>query len=232
MRLTKVLPILAVVVLVGVVVLIVVEVANYDGRAPTQKFAFNYSRGPILKTCVHFPGDPNGETERGIPGATVPGAPRSALICRWEGGDKGKIQKAEGIVRSEPELAELVRALNSLGVRSEPEGEYAEGEYGGCPELPIQKYGVGLRYPGSGEVQVAIEYSDNGCGYAWNVQDGTTFLPSERLETTLDRLLEPSARERRREVLEELDERDRARMREVGAIAKRCRLTHEHCELP
>lgn len=227
MRFTKVLPILAVVVLVGVVVLIVVEVADHDGQVPVEKITHKRV-SKVVRSCAHFPDvEPDGTFERGDEGATVPKSPHSALICRWKAEGTGKVEKAERIVRSKPELTDLVRTLNSLGVRS---AEEWEGEYAACHEEPIHHYGVGLHYPGPTEVQMVISY--NGCGYAWNVQDGTAFLPSERLETTLDRLLESPARGRRREVLEELAERDRAWMREAGAIAKRYRRTHEHCELP
>lgn len=223
----KVLPMLIVVVLVGVVVLIVVEVVDYDGRVPMEKIV--HKRAPTgVRSCQQFPDvEPSAAFERGDEGATVPRRPHSALVCRWKAEGTGKVERAERIIRSKPELADLVRTLNSLGVRSDEEWE---GEYAACHEEPIHHYGVGLRYPGPTEVQLVISY--NGCGYVWNVQDGTAFLPSGRLETNLDRLLESPARERRREVLDELAERDRARMREVRAIAKGCRLTHEHCELP
>ena len=115
----------------------------------------------------------------------MPRRPHSALICRWKAEGTGEVEKAESIVRSKTELADLVRTPNSLGVRSDEEWE---GEYAACHEEPIHDYGVGLHYPGPTEVQLVISY--NGCGYVWNVQDGTAFLPSERLETTLDRLLE------------------------------------------
>jgi hypothetical protein len=196
MRFTRVLPVLVIVVLVGVVVLIVVEVAGYDGRSPVEEVG-NKRASTVVRSCARFPDrEPSGSFERGNEGATVPKEPQSALICRWEAGGTGKVERAERIVRSRPALADLVRVLNSLAVRSaeEWEGEYAEGEYAGCPEQPIQDYGVGLRYPGPTEVRVVITY--NGCGYVWNLQDRTAFLPSGRLETTLDRLLESSGRGR------------------------------------
>jgi hypothetical protein len=218
---------LIVVVLVGVVVLIVVEVANYDGRTPVEKITHKRA-STVVRSCAHFPDvEPDGFFERGVEGKTVPKGPRSALICRWKAEGTGKVEEAERIVGSHTDLADLVRTLNSLGVRSDEE---SEGEYAACHEEPIHHYGVGIQYPGPTEVQMVISY--NGCGYAWNVQDGTSFLSSERLETTLDRLLESPARERRREVLEELAEREREWIREARAIAKRCRRTHEHCELP
>ena len=180
MRLTKVLPMLIVVVLVGVVVLIVVEVVDYDGRVPVEKIV--HRRAPtVVRSCQDFPDvEPGGSFERGDEGATVPRRPQSALVCRWKAEGTGEVEKAERIVRSKPELADLVRTLNSLGVRSDEEWE---GEYAACHEEPIHHSGVGLRYPGQTEVQLVISY--NGCGYVWNIQDGTAFLPSGRLETNL-----------------------------------------------
>lgn len=146
------------------------------------------SSGPAMKStlvrsCAKFPDREPTDAERGTEGETVPPRARSALICRWEDNDKGRIEEAERVVRSGPELRELIRSLNSLGVASDSEWE---GSYS-CPEQLTQDYGIGLRYAGPAEVQVDVTY--DGCGYAWNIQEDTLFQVGDQLETTLDRLL-------------------------------------------
>jgi predicted small lipoprotein YifL len=89
------------------------------------------SSGPAMtsrltKDCATADfGEPGQEASRGAEGSTVPPGPVSALLCREE-----HEVVTERVVRSEPELKELVDSLNSIKLPKHP----LEGEIAGCPE--------------------------------------------------------------------------------------------------
>jgi hypothetical protein len=121
MRLFRTVTIVLVVgVLVGVAVLIVVEVAGYDGRADREE-----GRDP------------------GTKGETVRPGPASALI-------RSSTRSVEGVIRDRRDLTRLTAALNALAPAApvEEEGEYTcpesepfydliELRYDGAPETKI-----------------------------------------------------------------------------------------------
>src|ERR1700749_4443453 len=111
MRLAKVFMTLVIVVLVGGVVLLAVEVANYDGRTPAEKLADE--RGPML--FDHCPKwgrsvEEEGESSEGAEGHTVATGPQLARICRYVGG------MPEKAIHDREDISELVESLNSLEI--------------------------------------------------------------------------------------------------------------------
>lgn len=191
MRLSRVLPIVLVgVVLVGVLVLIVVEIADYDGRAPAEKIADESGEDLApLSRCPKEPLDgPEREHDPGTAGDTVPRGPRSALLCGWSQkyvrGEGVKLTLSEKILNRGGDLTRLTDALNALPPATPlPEGEYA------CPEAEPYDALVGLRYRGSSEVQVEI--GPGSCvGYSvLNLQDATEYAATPKVLLLLDALL-------------------------------------------
>ncbi|MBS1883229.1 MAG: hypothetical protein JSS97_09755 [Actinobacteria bacterium] len=191
MRLFKALTfILVVVVLVGVVVLIVVEIADYHGRTPTEKLASKH--GYALTSLSRCPKDPlrgrEGEHHPGTAGDMVPHGPTSALLCDWSQafirGEGSRFVLGERIVKRGADLIKLVGALNSLPPATPlPPGEYA------CPEAEPYDVLVGLRYGGSSEVHVEVGPGFCGGYSALNLQDKTEYVATTRLIRLLDGLL-------------------------------------------
>ena len=191
MRLFRALTIALVgVVLVGVLVLIVVEIADYDGRTTAEKIPDE--RGEAVPSLSRCPKDPldglEGESDPGTAGDTVPHGPKSALLCRWSQkyvrGRGVKFTLSEKILNRGGDLRRLTAALNALApVTPLPEGEYA------CPEAEPYDALVGLRYGGSSEVQVEIGPGSCGGYSALNLQDKTEYGATSRLLRLLDALL-------------------------------------------
>lgn len=178
-------------VLIGVVVLIVVEVADYDGRTPAEKPADE--RGEELASLGRCPKDPPGGPERerdpGTAGDAVPRDPKSALLCGWSQkyirGEGVKFFLSEKILNRGGDLTRLSDALNALPpVTPLPEGEYA------CPEAEPYDALVGLRYRRSPEVQVEIGPGFCGGYSALNLQDEKEYAATPNLLHVLDALLE------------------------------------------
>lgn len=188
MRISRVLPIAVVgAVLIGVVILIVVEVANYDGR--TQAEIVRDERGENPVSLRHCPkdelGNSAGEHGPGTKGETVPPNPASALLCNWAyravGGGKPGLVLRETVLHRGSVLTRLTDALNSLPPMTPlPEGEYAEGEYA-CPSEETIYILVGLRYPGSSEVHVRIGPAVCGGYAALNLEDEREYVATLRL---------------------------------------------------
>jgi hypothetical protein len=191
MRLSRSLPIVVVgVVLIGVIVLIAVEVANYDGRTAAEIVRDERGEDPAsLKHCPkHELGNAEEEHDPGTEGETVPPRPTSALICSWTyrevGGEKPRLVLSETVLHYRFDLTKLTDALNSLSpVTPLPEGEYA------CPSEVSYYILVGLRYEGSSEVQVGIGPGVCGGNEALNLQDKKEYAATPRLLRLLDRLL-------------------------------------------
>jgi hypothetical protein len=191
MRLSRVLPIVVVgVVLIGVVVLIVVEVANYDGRTAAE--IVSDERGEDPTSLKHCPKDELGNSEQehdpGTEGETVPPRPTSALLCSWTyrgvGGEKPRPVLTETVLHYRVDLTRVTDALNSLPpVTPLPEGDYA------CPSEESYYILVGLRYEASSEVRVGIGPGVCGGDAALNLQDKKEYAATPRLLHLLDRLL-------------------------------------------
>jgi hypothetical protein len=200
MRISRVLPIAVVgAVLIGVIVLIVVEVANYDGR--TQAEIVRDERGENPVSLTHCPKDELGNSEEehdpGSKGETVPPTPTSALLCNWTyqavGGGKPALVPSETVLHRGVVLTKLTDALNSLPpMMPLPEGEYAQGEYA-CPSEESIYILVGLRYAGSSEVHVGIGPALCGGYAALNLENEKEYVATPRLLRLLDRLVHPAS---------------------------------------
>jgi hypothetical protein len=176
------------VVLVGVVVLIVVEVAGYDGRTTAEvKGEERAEETAPSGRCPREPlADIEGGHDPGRRGKTVPTRPESALICGWAYGDRGvKLIRTERVLRRLSELAELTEALNALP----PAFPWGEGEYA-CPEGESVHRLIGLRYRDVPEVQVEIAPGFCGGTAVLNLNEETEFGASNRLLRLLDTFLE------------------------------------------
>jgi hypothetical protein len=192
MRLFRVLPTAVVgVVLIGVVGLIVVEVANYDGRTAAEIARDEHGEDPA--SLEHCPKDEWGSSEEehdpGTEGETVPPGPTSALICSWSQKDvraEGvKFVLSEKVLHFRGDLTKLTDALNSLPpVTPLPEGEYA------CPSEEAYYALVGLRYKGASEVQVAIGPALCGGYAALNLHDQREYVATPTFLRLLNALLE------------------------------------------
>jgi hypothetical protein len=195
MRIPRVLPIVAVgVVLIGVVVLIVVEVADYDGRTPAEIARDKRGENPVsLRHCPKNEiGNSEGEHDPGTKGETVPPRPTSALLCNWSyravGGGKPGLVPSETVLRHRVALTELTDALNSLPPMTPlPEGEYA------CPSEESIYILVGLRYEGSAEAHVGVGPALCGGYAALNLEDEKEYVATPRLLRLLDRLIHPAS---------------------------------------
>jgi hypothetical protein len=200
MRISRVLPLVVVgAVLIGVVVLIVVEVADYDGR--TQAEIVRDERGENPVSLRHCPrdelGNSEGEHGPGTKGETVPPRPTSALLCDWNyravSGGKPALVPSETVLPRGVVLSKLTDALNSLPPPTPlPEGEYAEGEYA-CPSAESIYILVGLRYEVTSEVHVGVEPALCGGYAALNLEEEKEYVATPRLLGLLDRLLHPGS---------------------------------------
>ena len=157
MRLSRILPVVVVgVVLIGVVVLIVVEVDNYDGRTTAE--IKSAERAEETASLIRCPKGPLGGFEEehgpGTKGETVPPGPRSALICSWTQEKvrdrQVKFVRTERILHRRADLTRLTNELNSLPPVAPLEGEYA------CPSEESFYMLIGLRYDRASEVQLGI----------------------------------------------------------------------------
>jgi hypothetical protein len=195
MRLRQVLPIaLIVVVLTGVAVLIVVEIADYDGRTAAEIVRDERGEDPAsLKRCPKEPlGSFGEEHDPGTEGETAPPRPTSALLCSWtnEGVGSGRLKPvvSERVLRYRVDLSKLTDALNSLPPMTPlPEGEYA------CPSEESYYALVGLRYGGSSEVHVEIGPAVCGGYSALNLQDEREYVATPRFLRMLNALLETAS---------------------------------------
>jgi hypothetical protein len=181
-------------VLVGVVVLIVVEVAGYDGPTAVEIKGESEPSGypASLSRCPKETlGRIEGQHDPGTRGKTVPPRPESALLCSWTyeriRGHGEELVHHERVLRRPADLAELTDALNSLP----PAVPWGEGEYA-CPEEGYFYTLIGLRYEGEPEVQ--LEVAPGFCsGIAvLNLTEDKEFGASRRLL----RLLEPGSSSR------------------------------------
>ena len=177
--------------MIGVVVLIVVEVANYDGRTAAEIARDERGENPAsLRHCPKYElGNSEEEHDPGTEGKAVPPRPTSALICSWTyrgvGGRRPKPVQSEKVLRHRVDLTKLTDALNSLPpVTPLPEGEYA------CPSEEDYYILVGLRYEGSSEVHVGIGPQACLGDTALNLQEETEFAANRNLLRLLYRLVE------------------------------------------
>src|ERR1700754_2199128 len=109
MRLFRALTIVLVAgVLVGVVVLIVVEVAGYDDPKTAEVTRDERGEFPAsLKRCPRGQlGDFGESHDPGTRGETVPPGPTSALIC-------SSTKRSERVIRDRRDLTRLTAALNA-----------------------------------------------------------------------------------------------------------------------
>jgi hypothetical protein len=199
MRLFRFLSIVVVgVVLIGVVVLIVVEVANYDDRTSAE--IVSDERAEEMSSSGRCPKQPVGDFEEehdpGIKGEAVPPRPRSALICSWTQEQvrhhKVEFARTERVLRRRRDLDKLTAALNSLPpAQPLPEGEFAflsEGEYA-CPSEASFYMLIALRYGGPPEVQLGIAPGFCGGMAILNLEEETEFEASVQLIRLLDDIL-------------------------------------------
>jgi hypothetical protein len=195
MRLSRVLPIVLVgVFLVGVLVLIVVEIADYDGRTAAEIARDERGEAPAsLRRCSKDQlGGSEEEHDPGTKGEVVPPGPTSALICSWSQkgvrGEGVQFVLGERVLAPGGGLGKLTDALNSLPpVTPLPEGEYA------CPSEESYYALVGLRYSGSSEVQVRIGPAVCGGYAALNLQDEKEYVATAEFLRLLNVLLETAS---------------------------------------
>jgi hypothetical protein len=174
------------IVLTAVVVLIVVEVAGYDGRTPAQ--IRSEERAEATASLGRCPKGPLGhfgeEHDPGTEGEAAPPDPTSALLCGWTPGHGTGLVRSEKVVRSPADLNRLIKVLNSLA----PVTPLGEGEYA-CPSEENFYMLVGLRYRGAPEVQLGISPAICGGTAALNIKEEKEFVASLRLISLLDGLL-------------------------------------------
>jgi hypothetical protein len=196
MRQSKFLPIaISGVILIGAAVLIVVALANYDGRTPVEVARDERGEDPTaLEHCPRYElGHTEEELDPGTEGETVSPGPTSALLCGWNyprsrGGapDTGLIER---VLRSRADLAKLTEALNSLPpVTPLPEGEYS------CEEEGNHYMLIGLRYDGSPEVHLGIGPQPCLGETVSNLQEGTEYEAAPQLLRLLTALFEAARR--------------------------------------
>jgi hypothetical protein len=182
------------VVLVGVVVLIVVEVAGYDG--PMTAEIKSEKPSGYAASLTHCPKEPlgriEGQHDPGTRGKTVPPRPESALLCSWTyervRGHGEQLVRHERLLRRPADLAELTDALNALP----PAVPWGEGEYA-CPEEGFFYTLIGLRYEGEPEAQLAVAPGFCSGTAVLNLKEDKEFGASSQLLRLLDDLVEPSA---------------------------------------
>jgi hypothetical protein len=174
------------IVLTAVVVLIVVEVAGYDGRTPAE--IRSEERAEAKASLGRCPSGPLGhfgeEHDPGTEGETAPPDPTSALLCGWTPGHGTGLLRSEKVVRGRADLARLTEVLNSLA----PVTPLGEGEYA-CPSEESFYMLVELRYEGASEVQLGISPALCGGTAVLNIKEEKEFVASLRLIRLLDNLL-------------------------------------------
>jgi hypothetical protein len=187
MRLSKILPIAVVgVFLIGVVVLIVVEVANYDD--PTTGEVVREPRGEGPASLRRCPEERLGDFEKthdpGTRGETVPPGPTSALVCSLTD-ERARFDLKERVIRDRGDLTGLTAALNTLP----PAVPWPEGEYA-CPEEEDFYELIGLRYADVPEVQIAVAPGFCSGTTVLNLKESKEFGDTLRLRRVLDGLFE------------------------------------------
>jgi hypothetical protein len=173
-------------VLTAVVVLIVVEVAGYDGRTPAEIRSEERAEATAsLGRCPRNPlGDFGEEHDPGTEGETAPPRPTSALLCGWTHGHGPELVRSEKVVRQRVDLTKLTDALNSLP----PVTPLGDGPYA-CPSEEGFSMLVGLRYEGSSEVQLGIAPGVCGWTAVLNLEEEKEFVASVHLIRLLQGLL-------------------------------------------